>query len=83
MAATMRCSIAEISKQFGTRAECVIVNTYTPEPAAEKEEHEEVEAEVHNDIAERLETVARKQYEYEENRKMYAQQALSELKELQ
>lgn len=96
VAATMRCGIPEIRKQFDTRDECVTANTYTsplPPPPQEKEdecctaeEHEEVEVEVHSDLSERLETVARKQHAYEEaeqNRKMYAQQALTELKELE
>ena len=82
-AATMRCGIPEIRKQFSTRDECVTANTHVPPPTQEKEEHEEVEAEVHNSLVERLETVARKQSEAEQNRKMYAQQALTELKELE
>lgn len=81
MAAAMRCGIPEIRKQFGTRNECVAANTYTP--PQEHVEHEEVEVEVHNDLTERLETVARKQREYEQNRREYAQQALIELKEVQ
>jgi len=49
----------------------------------EKEEHEEVEVEVHNNLVEKLETVARKQQEDEQNRKMYAQQTLTELMEME
>lgn len=87
-AATMRCSISEIRKQFDTRDGCITANTYVPPPptpvlVCEKEKHEEVEVLVHNDLAERLETVARKQQEDEQNRKMYAQQTLIELKELE
>ncbi len=81
LAATMRCEIWQIRKHFGTRDQCVVANTYTP--PQDHVEHEEVEAEVHNNLAQKLETVARKQYEYEQSRKVYAQQALTELKELE
>lgn len=81
LAATMRCEIWQIRKHFGTRDQCVVANTY--EPPQEHVEHEEAEAEVHDNLEQRLETVARKQREYEQNRREYAQQALLELKEVQ
>lgn len=81
MAATMRCGILEIRRHFVTREECVIANMKPPPP--EKESHKEVEVEAHNDLAKQLETVVRKQNEAEHNRRMYAQQTLTELKEIQ
>lgn len=54
-----------------------------PTLVCEKEGHEEVEVAVHNNLAEKLELVVRKQQEDEQNRKMYAQQTWAELKELE
>ena len=88
LAGTMRCGILEVRKHFVTREECVAANMRPPPPpppilVCEKEEHEEVEVEVHNNLVEKLETVARKQQEDEQNRKMYAQQTLTELMEME
>lgn len=77
MAATMRCGILQVRKHFGSHEKCVAANTYTP--PLDNEGHEEVEVEAHNDLAEKLEMIARRQRENEQNRRTYAQQTLTEL----
>jgi len=84
----MRCGILQVRKNFVTREECIAANMRPPPPppptlVCEKEGHEEVEVAVHNNLAEKLELVVRKQQEDEQNRKMYAQQTWAELKELE
>ncbi len=77
----MRCGILQVRKNFVTREECIAANMRPPPPTlvCEKEGHKEVEVEAHNDLAEKLEMIARRQRENEQNRKTYAQQTLTEL----